>query len=149
MNHEPVFFSVPSGPEIARWFIEEHRAGRFHNVGGGATWLCKDPICTVWALAEVDHDEQTFHLLDVHTGDSHDLLFVTAGLREKLSCEWRQEPSRIQSWGYEGLDWFASRIEFAEEHGPPLVWMPDLSNDSRAARAALEALQPTPRRTER
>ena len=120
---EPEFWSLPSGPQIAHWFIEQFRAGTFQNPGGDATLLSDNPICSVWLLATVDHDEQMFHLLDIHTGESHDLLFVTHGLRESFGCEWRQEPTDVLPWGADALVWFSERIEFAEEaSGIPLVW---------------------------
>ena len=120
---EPAFWSLPSGPQIAHWFIEQFRAGTFQNPGGDATLLSDNPICSVWLLATVDHDEQMFHLLDIHTGESHDLLFVTHGLRESFGCEWRQEPTDVLPWGADALVWFSERIEFAEEaSGIPLVW---------------------------
>ena len=137
---EPAFWSLPSGPQIAHWFIEQFRAGTFQNPGGDATLLSDNPICSVWLLATVDHDEQMFHLLDIHTGESHDLLFVTHGLRESFGCEWRQEPTDVLPWGADALVWFSERIEFAEEaSGIPLVWsytdgscgpMPDPSPDT-------------------
>lgn len=115
----PTFESLPSGLDIAHWFIEEEFAGRFKNVGGDATWLCREPVCTLWLVATVDHDDQMFYLLDIHTEQgerrTHDLLFVSGGLRRECVCEWRNEPSKDQSWGYEALEWFAGRIESYEE----------------------------------
>lgn len=123
----PVFDSLPSGLDIAHWFREEAFARRFRNVGGDATWLCDDPLSTLWLVATVDHDEQMFYLLDITTEQgertTHDLLLVTAGLREPLACEWRNEPSERQPWGAEALHWFANRIEAIEEAGRwNLVW---------------------------
>jgi hypothetical protein len=133
-DDEAVFIQLPSGPEIARWFIETLRSGQFQNPGGSAVRLSENPYCSVWHLAEVDHDEQTHHLLDVHTDGSHDLLYVTAGLREELGCEWRQEPSDVMPWGYEALVWFAGRIEFTNENcGIPLVWLDDDDDDEPPA----------------
>lgn len=124
----PVFDHLPSAGEIAEWFREEEFARRFENPGGDATRLSSDPHSHLWKLAEVDHDEQVFYLLDIGTDldgtTTHDLLFVTAGLRERLGCEWRQKPSTVQPWGYDALVWFAERIEFANEHcGVPLAFL--------------------------
>lgn len=120
------FRSLPTGPQIARWFIEQFLAGTFQNPGGDATLLSDDPLCSAWLLATVDHDEQMFHLLDIRTDGRHDLLFVTHGLRESFGCEWRQKPSDVPPWGGDALIWFSGRIEFAEEaSGIPLVWLLD------------------------
>jgi len=124
MSRESVFIQLPTGPEIARWFIDTLRAGEFQNVGGDAVHLSDDPLCSVWHLAQVDHDEQMHHLLDVCTDGSHDLLYVTWGLREEMGCEWRQQPMAAMPWGYDALVWFAERIEFANENcGVPLIFL--------------------------
>lgn len=118
---EPVFVSLPSGLDIAHWFRDEAFARRFENVGGDAILLWQEddnlyPYGTLHKVAEVDHDDQMFYLLDVgeQTEDGpavSDLLFVTAGLRKDLACEWRNEPSERQPWHYEGLVWFAGLID--------------------------------------
>lgn len=117
-NPDPVFESLPSGVNIARWLNERYNASTFQNPGGGAITLCDDPHCSLWMLATVDHDEQEFYLLDIRTGDTNDHLFVTAGLIEGLSCEWRQEPSTEQRWNAETLAWFYGRIDFFYENQP-------------------------------
>lgn len=104
---------TPSGFDIARWFADQMPG--FHNDGGDGTLLSEDPLCSLWHLATVDHDDQEFYLLDVCTDGSSDLLFVTAGQRVELACEWRNVPSRTQSWGYEAIVWFAGLIEEYED----------------------------------
>lgn len=115
----PVFETLPSGLDIAKWFNHEERAGRFQNQGGDALWLCREPHGWLWHLATVDHDDQVFWLLVIGTSgdgvDTQDLLFITTGLRCPLACEWRNEPSKEQEWGYAAVVWFAGVISQYEE----------------------------------
>lgn len=110
-ERKPVFETLPSGLDIARWFRDEEFAHRFQNVGGDATWLCREPHGALWHLATVDHDDQMFFLLVVITDGVQDLLFVTSGLRCALACEWRNQPTKEQDWGRAAIVWFADMIE--------------------------------------
>lgn len=113
-GREPVFDTFPTGPDIAKWFNDEERAGRFQNQGGDALWLSREPHGWLWHVATVDHDDQVYYLLAIGNGDTQDLLFVTTGLRCALACEWRGRPSKEQNWGYRALTWMASLIETYE-----------------------------------
>jgi hypothetical protein len=120
----PIFPYRPEGGEIAAWFKQEAYARRFENAGGDAILLWQGeslyPYGTLHRVAEVDHDDQWFALLDVGCSEAegeralHDLLFVSCGLREPLTCEWRGTPSDRQPWDMGGLIWFAIQIDSAE-----------------------------------
>lgn len=121
----PVFDHRPTGEEIGQWFRDEAFARRYENVGGDAVllWRVADlyPYGTLHKLAEVDHDDQMFYLLEVghnpseERASTHDLLFITAGLREPLACSWRGGATERQPWGRDGLLWFVEKIEEAED----------------------------------
>ncbi len=138
-DRNPVFDTLPSGLDIAKWFNDEKRTGRFKNQGGDAVWLSREPHGWVWHLATVDHDDQVFWLLVIGTGETQDLLFITTGLRCPLACEWRNEPSKEQEWGYAALVWFAGVISQYEE-----AWADesDRALTSADARYQLDQLRP-------
>lgn len=108
---EPAFETLPSATDIARWFTQEMRG--VENVGGDAWWLCREPHGSARMLAFVDWDVQEFWLLDIATGDTKDLLFVTNGL-DGLWCEWWQHPVSTSDgdtyWYRDGIEWLADQI---------------------------------------
>jgi hypothetical protein len=126
----PIFDEVPSGLDIMGWFLDKTLAREWVGCGGDADYILSwDPETQTGShldlLAHVDHDDRWHWLLDVGTqrdgGETtHDLLFVTADLDSKRSCEWRNEPTTDSNgnWGYKGLVWFAGRIESAEGREP-------------------------------
>lgn len=110
-DQQPAFESLPSGLDIAHWFVDEMR--HEENVGGDAWWLCREPHGSARMLAFVDYDVQEFWLLDIATEDTKDLLFVTNGL-DGLSCEWWQHPTSTAGgashWYPNGVRWLADQI---------------------------------------
>lgn len=118
----PVFEDVPTASDIAHWFIEEMRGEP--NVGGDAWWLSRSPHSGCRMLAFVDYDEQEFHLLEINTEDSTDLLWVTSGM-DGEGWEWWQNPKPSievdAAWRCDGIIWMSKRIElhleYAHKHG--------------------------------
>lgn len=111
MNDYPAFESCPTAGEIADWFLAEKRG--VQNNGGDAWWLSRDPHGWCWMLAFVDRDEQEFHLLEVGTGDTKDLLWVTDGL-DGRGVAWWQNPRPTADtdlyWWRDGIAWMADEI---------------------------------------
>lgn len=113
MDHdrEPAFENLPTATDIAHWFVDEMRG--VENVGGDAWWLSRDPHSSARMYAFVDWDVQEFWLLEIATGDTDDLLFVTNGC-DGFGCEWWRNPTpssqRGYEWHHDGLVWFADRI---------------------------------------
>lgn len=106
---EPAFETLPSATDIAHWFVDEMRG--VGNVGGDAWWLSREPHSSCRMLAMVDWDVQEFWLLDITTGDTSDLLWVTNGL-DGTWCEWWQHPTTEHDhyWETDGIKWMADLI---------------------------------------
>jgi hypothetical protein len=116
------FDSLPSGLDIAHWFIDQ--GDRFHNRHGAGNllWQGDDASLygTIWKVAEVDQDSQQFYLLSIGEHDEHedsatyDLLFVTAGvLTDGVKCEWRNEATPFIT--NDDLAWFLTIIDAYED----------------------------------
>lgn len=121
-NDGPIFESLPTGGDIAHWFVEEMRGEP--NVGGDAWWLCREPHSGCRLLAYVDYDVQEFRLLEINTNDSTDLLWVSNGL-DGLSFMWQNKPKpSIEvgvDWRRDGIEWMADQIVLHYEAHPPSI----------------------------
>lgn len=108
---EPVFESLPSALDITHWYTEEMRG--VPNVGGDAWWLCRESHSSARMLAFVDYDDQEYYLLDIATGDTRDLLWVTCGV-DGLACQWWHHPvgttDSDPAWYHKGIEWMAEQI---------------------------------------
>jgi len=110
-NRTPAFETLPTAGDIAHWFVENMR--HEENIGGDAWWLCRDPHGYCRMLAFVDYDTQEFWLLEIGTGETKDLLFVTNGY-DGLGCTWWQNPVGMMDgglcWHHEGIIWLADQV---------------------------------------
>lgn len=113
----PAFETLPSGADIAHWFVDEMR--HVHNVGGDAWWLARTPHSACRKLAFVDYDTQEFWLLEVVTDGSSDLLWVTNGYDGFGFLWWRNPTPRPDYyWHRDGLVWMADQLVLHVEYRP-------------------------------
>lgn len=129
------FVDIPSGVEIARWFIESGTCRKSNDAEG--FWLWRDresgAYSYVWIEAYVDDDMEAYWLLDVRTsgdeGESRDFLFVGSVVdqgagetadQHRIEACWHQEPIAFGAGvdahvvrGTDGLIWFAGQREAA------------------------------------
>jgi hypothetical protein len=100
MSKESPFYAVPSGVDIAHYFIEEW-CQRFDAQGADGMPLWRDgkAYSYMWLEAKVDHDLEQYFLLDIRTAqgeqpfdETRDYLFVTVGVGLRIECEWHNHP---------------------------------------------------------
>lgn len=108
-DNTPAFESLPSAVDIMNWFLAEKK--HESNVGGDAWWLAREPHSSCWRLAHVDYDVQEFWLLEVTTGETSDMLWVTDGLNGKGYQWWRNPRIDVNAyWRRDGIVWMANQI---------------------------------------
>lgn len=124
------FLSVPSGLDIAHYFVEEtdHRNPGYDGI---SLWREDRDYSYVWMESFVDLDMWHAYLLDVRTnigtphgeiGESRDYLYVFHGAGGRFDVEWHNQPIDFGAetdahWSRfeKGMAWFASRIEKSVE----------------------------------
>lgn len=124
------FLEVPTGIDIAHYFIEETDR---RNNGCDGIDLFRDgqDYCYLWVEATVDDDMWEAFLLDIRTcvGDpadtfreTRDFLFVRVGVGGMFEVEWHNQPIRFDApteahreRGHDGLLWFVGRVEASRE----------------------------------
>lgn len=141
------FDIIPSGVAIAHWWMEgEWREGYPANgkspaqhygfiqgTEGFDLWREGNDYCYAWLEAYVDHDVQSWYLLDIRTAqgsavgecrETRDHLFVGwsyGGLSRDtggIKCAWEQRPINFIASAAEhrerflkGMQWFTDQIE--------------------------------------
>lgn len=125
---ESFFAEVPSGTDIANWFLMETDRRNDGPDGVGDLFREGPDYCYLWVEAMVDDDMWAAYLLDVRTkvegSETRDFLYVRSGVGYRApEVEWHQRPVRFdddvevhRDRAYEGLRWFVMRVDGSREH---------------------------------
>lgn len=130
LKDESPFSEVPSGIEIAHYFVDQ--TDRRNPGCDGIDLYRKDrDYCYLWVEGMFDHDMWLSYLLDIRTAvgredkkfrESRDFLFVHFGTGGIFEVEWHNHPidfdatveeHRERSWT--GWQWFLKLMEAALE----------------------------------